>query len=210
VRQHGGQGSPVVFLDIDGTLGDHHSHFKRCAAMYTGRNEILDRIPGKDFARSLGLGKPLYREIKLAYRRGGWKRSMPVFPYAQELTRNVRKVATLVLATTRPWLNHDGIDKDTVHWCRRHGITYDYLFFGGHHKYRAAVHAYADYDGMAVAALDDLPEMVWQAIDVGVECAMLRSASHNLEEQDLARIFSLEGAEEAIMETIDNWHARRK
>jgi hypothetical protein len=191
-------------VDIDGTLGDHHGHFKRCASMYTGREDILHRTPGHDFPRSLGLGKPLYREIKLAYRRGGWKRSMPVFPGASDLCRRIRRDAVLVLATTRPWLNHDGIDKDTVHWLRRNAIQYDYLFFGGQWKYRAAVKQYGGAD-MCAAVLDDLPPMIWQALDAGVQTAILMDGWHNKEVTDLARVYGMQGAQEAILEAIDNW-----
>ena len=205
---------PVVLLDIDGTLGDYHGHFRRCAAMYTGRSEILQRMPGASFARSLGMGKHLYREIKLAYRRGGWKRSMPVFPGASELTRVVRKRATVVLVTTRPWLSHDNIDKDTIAWCRRNRIAYDYLLYGDPHKYVKAVRQYAPWPGDAVAALDDLPEMILQAQEVGVTRPLLIHRSHNADGFDLPlsieRVFSLKEAGEIILEEIAGWYSRRK
>lgn len=74
--------APVVALDIDGTLGDYHGHFIRFAEQYIGRKlpdpyEITNGIP---LHKYLHISKATYRQVKLAYRQGGMKRSMPVYP----------------------------------------------------------------------------------------------------------------------------------
>lgn len=123
---------PVVAVDIDGTLGDYHSHFIEFATKYLGRNLSGQYEGVGEFSDSLGLEKPLYREIKLAYRQGGMKRSMPVFPGAARFVNGIREMGSGVevwVTTTRPYLRLDNIDPDTRHWLQRHDIQYDGLLF---------------------------------------------------------------------------------
>lgn len=84
-----------------------------------------------EFSDFLKLTKQEYREAKLAYRQGGWKRWMPVFPGAEDLVRALhRQDVEVWLCTTRPWLRLDNIDPDTREWCRRNGIEFDGMLFG--------------------------------------------------------------------------------
>lgn len=171
--------APVVALDIDGTLGAYHEHFTRFAEAWTGKSmppadEMTGGVP---FHKHLGISKATYRRIKLGYRQGGMKRSMPVYPRAGDLSRMIRSVGCQVwIATTRPYLSLDNIEPDTRHWLReRAHVQYDNVLFG-EHKYRDLRKAV----GLerVVMVVDDLPDMVGQAIDLGMR-AYLRTTVYN-------------------------------
>lgn len=169
---------PVVALDIDGTLGDYHLHFRNFAAAWTGRElPAADAInPGIALHKHLGLSKPLYRECKLAYRRGGLKRSMPVYPGAADLVRHIRRAGAEVwFCTTRPYLKYDGIDADTRHWLRRNGLKGDGLIFSDH-KLHELVRAVSKARIMLV--VDDLPEVCEEAQRLGLPW-VLRDQPYN-------------------------------
>jgi hypothetical protein len=125
----------------------------------------------------MGVSKSTYRQCKLAYRQGGLKRSMPVYPGASELSRNLRKAGAEVwICTTRPYLRLDNIDPDTRHWLRRNKIQYDAVLWG-EHKYRDLVKSVGI--GRVVAVLDDLPEMAEQAASLGINNVYLRDQPYN-------------------------------
>lgn len=155
---------PVVALDIDGTLGDYHGHFTWFAEHWTGREMPNPRLinPGVPLHRHLGLSKRLYRECKLAYRRGGLKRFMPCYDGSADLVRHIRRSGAEVwFTTTRPYLRYDGIDPDTRHWLRRNGIyKYDGLIFS-ERKFSDLVRAVGR--ERVILVVDDLPEMCQQA-----------------------------------------------
>ena len=172
-------GKPIVALDIDGTLGDYHGHFLRFAEGWIGRPmpSPSDINPGLPLTKHMGVSKSTYRQCKLAYRQGGLKRSMPVYPGASELSRNLRKAGAEVwICTTRPYLRLDNIDPDTRHWLRRNKIQYDAVLWG-EHKYRDLVKSVGI--GRVVAVLDDLPEMAEQAASLGINNVYLRDQPYN-------------------------------
>jgi hypothetical protein len=155
---------PVVALDIDGTLGDYHGHFLRFAEQWVGRAMPTpeDINPGLPLHKHMRISKATYRSCKLAYRQGGLKRSMPCYPGARELTVDIRKAGAEVwIATTRPYLRLDNIDPDTRHWLRRNKIQHDAVIYG-EHKYRDLVRNVGV--NRVVAVMDDLPEMIEQAL----------------------------------------------
>jgi len=166
---------PVVAIDIDGTLGDYHQHFLWFASEYIGGDlEILlkasmDPYTGNESFSEycqevFGIDLALYRQIKLAYRQGGMKRSMPIFDGAARLVWQViDSGAELWLTTTRPYLSLDNIVPDTVAWLDRHEIPYDGLLFD-EDKY--AVLANRVDSRRVVAVLDDLPEMYDAASEI--------------------------------------------
>lgn len=158
---------PVFGIDIDGTLGAYHEHFHAFASAWLGRD--LPPVSGfreGSFAKYLGLSKDTYRKIKLAYRRGGAKRSMPAFDGARDLTASLRqRGAVVVLCTTRPYLSLENIDEDTRHWAKRNKIQND-LILWGEHKYRDLR---AVYGPRIVAALEDEPAMLDQAWGLGIQ-----------------------------------------
>jgi FMN phosphatase YigB (HAD superfamily) len=160
---------PVVCFDIDGTLGDYHTHFRDFCNNYFGF-----RVPGVgssdkpyngscDFEDWLGLTRIEYREAKLAYRQGGTKRWMPIYPYAAEAVGVIKDAGAEVwIATTRPWQRLDNIDPDTREWLRRHELHYDGLLYGDD-KFNQLCQA-VDPDRI-VAVIEDLPGM----FDMGVK-----------------------------------------
>lgn len=170
---------PVVVLDIDGTLGDYHGHFHAFAEAYEGRA----LRPGYDGSMELhewyGMHLEHYRNIKLAYRQGGMKRSMPCYADARELTATLRKnnVETWV-CTTRPYLRLDNIDPDTREWLARNRISYDGLLYS-ENKYERLLEIVAA--ERIVAVVDDLPEMCDAAAQrISDKVPILRIAPHNL------------------------------
>lgn len=168
---------PVFGVDIDGTMGLYHEHFWKFAQGYVGKlMPHPDAYDGScSFPKFLGISKATYREAKLAYRRGGLKRSMPAFPMASELTRGLRqRGAIIAVCTTRPFLQLDNVEKDTLVWLGRKRIQYDYVT-SGEHKYRDL---YRRFGEQVVAVVEDLPEMVRQANACGM-FALLHDRTYN-------------------------------
>lgn len=149
---------PVVVFDIDGTLGDYHTHFTKFCHNYFQHMQVRDMYDGScDFEDWLGLTRIEYREAKLAYRQGGTKRWMPIYPYAAEAVREVQDAGAEVwIATTRPWQRLDNIDPDTREWLRRNNILYDGLLYGDD-KFNQLCET-VDPDRV-VAVIEDLPGM---------------------------------------------------
>lgn len=162
--------APIVALDLDGTLGDYHEHFRAFATMWTGREIVWDPSVTGSFAAQLGMSKALYRKCKLAYRMGGMKRSMPVFEGARELTVAIRRRGVMVVAcTTRPYLQMTTIDGDTQHWLRRNGLQVDGILYG-EHKYRDLVKSVGK--ERVICALEDDLSQIKVANSVGITTIM--------------------------------------
>lgn len=173
--------TPVLGIDIDGTLGQYHEHFLGFARQWLGAGKYWPGppsvrdvkalaggpIPWADdtydgtctLAEYMGVSKRTYRLCKLAYRRGGLKRSMPLYFGARELLVALRGRAWVVLCTTRPYLHLDNIEPDTVEWLRRNRMPYDALLMG-EHKYRDLRRQYGEH---VAAVLDDDPALLSQA-----------------------------------------------
>lgn len=161
---------PVVAVDIDGTLGDYHGHFLRFAADYLG---IVQRPPGSDYEYNgsikfstfcisyFRIDLATYRQIKLAYRQGGMKRTMPIFDGAERIPEIQKAGAELWVTTTRPFLSLDNVIPDTVEWLRRHEITYRGILFDEDKYHQLAERIDRE---RVVAILDDLPEMYDAAV----------------------------------------------
>lgn len=168
---------PVVGLDIDGTLGKYHEHFKAFLEQYFGRPFSKLRWGGHgDFNEYLGLTKVEYREAKLAYRQGGWKRWMPAYPDATWLVQELHKQDVEVwLCTTRPWLRLDNIDPDTRHWCYRNRIEFDGMLFGEDKYAQLENRVGAE---RIVAVVDDEGEQILTAHEMGLPY-IWRQHDHN-------------------------------
>lgn len=166
VVQPGEVNRPVFGLDIDGTMGAYHEHFLKFARDYLGKQMPPTSYPGSSLAGYMGVSKSTYRQVKLAYRRGGMKRSMPCYPGAKELAAGLRKRgAVVVICTTRPFLQLDTVEPDTMHWLKRNGIQYDGII-AGERKYMDLARQFGP--ERVVCVLEDLPEMARQAMDCGV------------------------------------------
>lgn len=195
---------PVVALDIDGTLGDYHGHFLHFAEAWYGRPmPDADTInPGLPLHKFMRTSKATYRDCKLAYRQGGLERSMPAYPGAMELCRNIRQSgAELWLCTTRPYLKLDTQAPNTVHWLRRNRIQYDHML-SGPNKYRDLIKQ-VDKDRI-VAVLDDLPEMCSQAYSCGLP-AMLRDQPYNKHYHAAPRMMHMAQAAVTIRNLLEMW-----
>lgn len=175
-----GHGIPIVALDVDGTLGDFHSHFLHFAQNWFGK-EMPDSEQinvGLPLHRFMGVSKARYREAKLAYRQGGWKRWMPVYPGSSELTHDIQRAGAEVwICTTRPYLRLDNIDPDTREWLRRSRIKYNAVLFG-EDKYTELRRQAGD---RVVAVVDDLPEMLKAARQNGFDNLYMRSQPYNMD-----------------------------
>lgn len=174
---------PIVVCDIDGTLGDYHGHFQWFVSKYWNMPALVSGTTPwgnwngiGEFEEFLGITKQQYREAKLAYRQGGMKRWMPLYPGAKEMIRELRTMGAEVwIATTRPWQRLDNIDPDTRFWLEIHGIEIDGLLYG-EDKYRQLCEA-VDKERVA-AVIDDLPEQYEIASGFGLP-VMLRDNYHN-------------------------------
>lgn len=168
-----GPNAPVIALDIDGTSGDYHSHFIRFAEAWIGRPlpSATQYTGGVKLHTYLGISRDTYNKIKLAYRQGGMKRSMPPYPGIGEFSKHVRASGVQVwICTTRPYLNLSNIDPDTRHWLRdRAQISYDGILYGPH-KYHDLVRSVGR--ERVVIAYDDLPAQIDAALGLGLRAAM--------------------------------------
>jgi len=161
---------PVVSVDIDGTLGNYHDHFVFFAEEYVGRRLSASYDGSEEFSDHLGLEKSIYRDIKLAYRQGGMKRSMPQYHGARDFMIDLRNRSVEVwISTTRPWMRLDNIDPDTRHWLDRNGIHWDYMIYG-EDKYDQLV-SRVDPERI-VAVIDDLSDQCIAAAKALEEPAM--------------------------------------
>lgn len=197
-----GPDSPLVALDLDGTLGDYHRHFELFARMWSGRDLVWDPEIVGPFYKQLGMSKATYRQCKLAYRMGGMKRSIPAFDDAAELTKAIRGAgAGIAACTTRPYLAMSTIDLDTQHWLRRNGMTVDHILYG-EHKYRDLVKSVGR--SRVVCALDDDLSQLGVASKLGIVPIMRRNEANQgyQPEQDQAFVWDLKEARETILDLI--------
>jgi hypothetical protein len=201
MRRNGG---PVVAIDIDGTLGDYHSHFLAFAAAWYGRAmpDPSEINPGLPLYRFMKTSKSTYRACKLAYRQGGMKRSMPCYPGARELTVDLRRAGAEVwICTTRPYLSMANIEPDTRHWLKRHGIQYDGVLFGPN-KYRDLVKQVGS--ARVAGVLEDLERMVVQAKELGLY-TVLREQPYNTHVNYTDSARTLHAAEVHLLAAVIQW-----
>lgn len=170
--------APIVALDIDGTLAEYYKHFHWFAELYTQRSLPLEfhRQYRGEFSEALSLDKELYRQIKLAYRQGGMKRSIPEKDGAGSLVRAIRAKGVAVwICTTRPWNRLDNIDPDTNFWINRNLGRVDGVIYG-EEKYQDLLDIVGSRPILGV--VDDLPENTLKARSLGLETILL-SGDHN-------------------------------
>lgn len=180
---------PIVGVDIDGTLGDYHAHFLWFATHWFGREFPDPRTvnPGMRLSTFMGVPHRDYQECKLAYRQGGLKRFMPVYPGASDLTKFIHEAgADVWICTTRPYLRLDNIDPDTREWLRRNDIQYDGLIWDSLPDGDNSCGKYQDLVNQIglsriVAVVDDLPEQTADAERLGIQNIYLRDQPYNRE-----------------------------
>lgn len=170
--------APIVAVDIDGTLAGYYDHFKNFAEMYLQRPLSVhwSRAYRGEFSEALGLDKEVYRQIKLAYRQGGLKRSLPVEDGAGDFVRGLRKRGVAVwICTTRPWNRLDNIDPDTRFWLETFIGRVDGVIFG-EEKFQDLLDIVGD--RKVICAIDDLPENIEKAEGLGIP-AFIKEGKHN-------------------------------
>jgi hypothetical protein len=196
---------PVVGLDIDGTIGEYHEHFAAYAEAYLQRPVIRHWDGSMPYWKCFGVSKSTYRVMKLGYRQGHQKRSMPVRAGAAELARAARAAGAEVwVCTTRPWLRLDNIDPDTRFWLRNNRIQYDGVLFGPQ-KYKDLAKLVGI--GRVVGVLDDEPEQCAMADGAGLP-AYLINRPYN-QEGAWPRFDSLEVASKAFVDSVYKWREER-
>lgn len=161
---------PVVAIDIDGTLADYHEHFINFAVAWLGQGSSKPRgsraFDGSEahrdwFVWAMGVDVTTFRSIKLAFRQGGMKRTMPIFRESAETVKAVKAMGAEVwLTTTRPWERFDRVDPDTRHWLAENGIEFDGLIYDDNKM--AALAERVD-PSRVVAVVDDLTEELEEA-----------------------------------------------
>lgn len=218
-----GHGVPVVGLDLDGTLGDYHGHFLKFAEGWLGRKlpDASEINPGLRLSDFMGVPHEVYRTIKLAYRQGGMKRTMPVYDGAAELTHDLKRAGVEIwICTTRPFNRLDNIDPDTREWLDRNQISYDHILFDD--PAPAQIHGfippYSKYTELArqvgtdriVAVADDLVEQLKLARAAGIDNCYLRAQPYNgkgVDQFGLMRRPSIGALHYGIMKDLDRWKA---
>lgn len=195
---------PVVALDIDGTLANYHRHFLNFAQDWLGEYVSKSYTGKESLADHIGVDKRTYREIKLAYRQGGMKRSMPIFYGADSIPYALRNNGAEVwLTTTRPYLRLDNIDPDTREWCRRKNIEFDGLIYD-----EAKYERLAEIVGTEriVAVLDDEFDNCFAAMTLGILPLWMRT-QYNQDVQgstDMEEIHTVDEARQRLLRMVEH------
>jgi hypothetical protein len=198
---------PIVAVDIDGTLGNYYHQFEQFAALYLGESVPLNYDGSVEYSEYLGLEKQLYRDIKLAYRQGAQKRSMPVFNGAMTFMYELKHTAgaEIWIATTRPYLRLDNIDPDTRHWLERHHIPYDHIIYG-EEKYDMLGDQVDD--GRVVGVIEDLLEQCVAAEMKFGDVVLQPQRSHNRGARYKRTFDTFDEALQIIVARTDEWRSR--
>lgn len=204
---------PIVALDIDGTLGDYHTHLLNFLDGYFGKDTSTFRemFPYKGVGEfgpycceAYDIDMTQYRQGKLAFRQGGLKRTMPLFNRTYELVLDLRTVGAEVwLCTTRPYQRLDNVDPDTREWLSRHSIEYDGMLYD-EDKYQQLA-GLVD-QGRVVGILDDLGEQYDLANAAFPGRAVLRVNSYNAMVRRAIMVGDLQIAADLFMRRIVRWY----
>jgi len=197
--------APVVGLDVDGTLADYYEHFRWFAELYLQRPVSIDWefSPTAEFSDALQLDKKTYRDIKLAYRQGGMKRSIPVLDERGTMVRAIRAGGIQVwITTTRPWQRLDNIDPDTQFWLNRNLGRVDGVIYG-EEKYMDLQDIVGN--DRILGIVDDLPENVVAAMSLGLKAA-LAVGDHNAAFRSVRKVPLVHDAA-SLGNIVFGWHA---
>jgi hypothetical protein len=201
---------PVVAIDIDGTMGNYHQHFLIFASGYLNR-PINNSYRGKPrfkewFCDNYQCTADDWHDIKLAYRQGGMKRTMPVYNDARTLMTSMRMLgAEIWVTTTRPYVRHDNVDPDTREWLARNYIPYDYLIYDGHKYGKLAELVNPE---RVCAILEDLVEEIGEAVHYfGKNVPILRRTPFNTATSSpgVSEAASLLMAEKIMRNKVNKW-----
>jgi phosphoglycolate phosphatase-like HAD superfamily hydrolase len=209
---------PVVAIDIDGTLGDYHGHFLEFACAYLDRSSdpfmggwgpVYDGIePFREwFCVSFGADLATFRAIKLAYRQGAQKRTMPAYPGTRQLILSLRSLGAEVwLTTTRPHDRFDRVDPDTREWLSRNRIDFDALVYDSDDKYAELVERVGV--ERVAGVLDDEQEQLARAVELFGGGRVIKRTTQYNEEADSptrVRVGSLLDARAVLLALVQDW-----
>lgn len=193
---------PVVAVDIDGTLARYHQHFFLFASEYL--NQHISHVYSglKSMHEHMGVTKEMYRQIKLAYRQGGMKRSIPTYTGADDFMFSVGQGwMELWITTTRPYMRMDNIDPDTREWIKRNGYGYDTLIYD-EDKYATLAKTAGE---RVVAVVEDEVEQYDVANELGLN-PILVQRSHNVALiGDRVSAPNLHVARRMVVQRAENW-----
>lgn len=210
--------APIVAWDIDGTLSEYHRHlYGMICSYYSIMEPRTDDWDGRDdYERWMDLSRDAYRDAKLAFRQGGFKRWAPSFPgiedanYIMEVYRHTQQVEVWI-TTTRPWNRMDNVDPDTRHWLNLNFPCYDHLLYGDDKYWQLA--RIVD-PSRVVLIVEDLPDKYEQAVDqFGIEVPLLIERPHNQwyrnhEPVEPHTVNGLKAAAYIAEQRILEWHKR--
>lgn len=203
---------PVIGVDIDGTLGDWHTSFFNFAAAWLGIEESASKrlftYDGSvDMATHMGLTKREYRQVKLAFRQGGMKRSMPLWPDARRLLCFLRdQGAEIWINTTRPYLQIGNLDDDTREWLRRNELPFDHLIYDDD-KYAQLIEM-VGLDRIA-GVLEDQSEDWNRAYELGIDAVFRRTKwNHGAQPTTPYAVDTMEQAMAALTVRLRAWKDR--
>jgi len=210
---------PIVAVDIDGTTADYYRHFFTFAGGWLGvvdlgaglstvENWVHNYHGDISIAEFMGLDKRTYRQIKLAYRQGGMKRSMPLMPFAKELFLLLRELDTEIwVTTTRPYLQLGNVDDDTREWLQRNELPYDYIVYDDHKYQRLSEQVDP---ARVVAVLEDQHDDWMDAALCNLKPVMVRTRYNYLDQgmRAIGMTNMTDGLEEAktmLIKRVDAW-----
>jgi hypothetical protein len=171
-----------------------------------------------NFEDWMGLSRQAYRDAKLAFRQGGYKRYSPPWKGLDLLRDRITELrdqgkVEVWITTTRPWLRMDNVDPDTKFWLGNNFPCYDHLLFG-ENKYED-LSKIVD-PKRVVAILEDLPEKYIEACKFfGNYAPIMIERFHNEWWLDNGRTYDgtpphsvagLRAAAMIIEERIEKWH----
>jgi hypothetical protein len=199
-----------VALDIDGTLGDYHTHFQRFAESYLDHIFVEpyqgEQKYSKWFCDRFHVDVATFRQVKLAYRQGGMKRLMPHTPGAMSMVDLIKGCGAEVwLTTTRPFSRLDNIDPDTRFWLDRNHINFDGMLYDEEKYKRLAEQVDPD---RVVAVLDDTAEQLAEARRVfGWDVPIMKNneANKRVDHMITNCVNTLDEAAVMITERVTNW-----
>lgn len=196
---------PIVATDIDGTTADYYYQFFNFAASWLGVTEpdhqyhwIQDYHGDVSIAEFMGLDKRTYRQVKLAYRQGGMKRSMPLMPQADALFNLLRELdVEMWVTTTRPYLQTGNVDEDTREWLTRNNLPYDYIVYDDRKYQRLSEQVDP---ARVVAVLDDQHDDWMDAANLNLHPIMVRTRYNYLDPgmRSIGMLDKADGLQEAM------------
>lgn len=197
---------PIIAIDLDGTIADYHGSLFRFAEQWFG---VFDTQWSATYhgqcklARHMDVTDDDYRRMKLAYRQGGMKRTMPIFGGAREMIQSLQGLGAEVwITTTRPYNKFDSTDPDTREWLRRHEIAFDGLIYDDD-KYRVLTEA-VDPERI-VTVVDDLPENCVRAEELGIPAVMLVNRYNMAIKYDGRRCVNIGDLCKYLQEQLEGW-----